>query len=98
MGLPDEFKEKRPITIGFVVWVGVICFSLGGTAFSIMGLDQRIVDEVGGLRADWERHNIELERQHEHQQLEIEQMEKRFNEKLNQKMDYHEAANHNREN
>ena len=59
---PDEFKEKRPISIGFVVWVGVLCFSLGTSATSILGLSNKISDEVGGLRSDWERHNKELDK------------------------------------
>lgn len=54
---PDEFKEKRPISLGFVIWVGILCFSLGGFTVGITGLKGMIVDEVSGLRADWERNN-----------------------------------------
>lgn len=80
---PDEFKQKHPISIGFVVWVGIICFSLGGTFFTLMGLDQKIIDEVGGLRADWERRNIEVDKHFE-----------QLNDRIDRKVRNHELIEH----
>lgn len=80
---PDELSIKRPISIGFVVWVGIICFSLGGTFFTLMGLDQKIIDEVGGLRADWERRNIEVEKHFE-----------QLNSRIDRKVKNHELIEH----
>lgn len=84
---PEELKQKHSISIGFVVWVGVICFSLGTSAASIFGLSNKVDDEVGGLRADWERHNIELEKQLE-----------AINQRIDRKVKNHELIHHQKDN
>lgn len=52
---PDEFSEKKRISIGFVIWVGIICFTFGGTVTTLMGLKDFFIAEVSGLRADMEK-------------------------------------------
>ena len=57
MSAPELNKQVR-VSIALIVAVATISFSLGGVVTGILGLDGKIVDEVGGLRAardrDWE--------------------------------------------
>lgn len=62
MGTPDEFSAKKTITIGFIVWIAAISFSMGMIYARIMDHSKDIgkarefaEQEVNGLRADWER-------------------------------------------
>lgn len=62
MTTPDEFNKKLPISIGLVVFCCAISFSLGTLYTKIFDQGEELQEvrnfveqEVGGLRADWER-------------------------------------------
>ena len=60
---PEEFSKKLPpVTIGFIVWIGIIAFSLGVLYTKVIDTDAKVIDEVGGLRSDWERDKKEQDR------------------------------------
>ena len=66
---PKEFDMKSTVTIGFIVWVAMVCFSLGILYARIMAHTDEIMkareyttQEVDGLRADWDRDRKEQER------------------------------------
>lgn len=61
--VPDEFSKKLPsITLGFIIWVAMIAFSLGVLYTKVIDTDEKVIDEVGGLRSDWERDKAEQDR------------------------------------
>jgi len=61
--VPDEFSKKLPsITLGFIIWVAIIAFSLGVLYTKVIDTDEKVIDEVGGLRSDWERDKKEQDR------------------------------------
>jgi L-cystine uptake protein TcyP (sodium:dicarboxylate symporter family) len=61
--VPDEFSKKLPsITLGFIIWVAIIAFSLGVLYTKVIDTDAKVIDEVGGLRSDWERDKKEQDR------------------------------------
>ena len=66
MGEPEDFKQKVSVTAGLIVWVGLMCGSMGFLYAQMLHNDkqsqQNAIDnrlyteqEVGGLRSDWER-------------------------------------------
>lgn len=55
----EDFKNKIPVTIGLLIWIATISFSLGALYTRVMDLNEKLVDEVGGLRADWDRDRVE---------------------------------------
>jgi len=60
---PEEFGRKLPpMTLGFIIWVAMIAFSLGVLYTKVVDTDRLVVDEVGGLRSDWERDKSEQDR------------------------------------
>lgn len=60
---PEEFGKKLPpMTLGFMIWVAMIAFSLGVLYTKVIDTDSKVVDEVGGLRSDWERDKAEQDR------------------------------------
>ena len=60
---PDEFSRKLPpLSLGFLVWVAMIAFSLGVLYTKVIDTDAKVVDEVGGRRSDWERDKEEQDR------------------------------------
>ena len=60
---PEEFGRKLPpMTLGFIIWVAMIAFSLGVLYTKVVDTDRPVVDEVGGLRSDWERDKSEQDR------------------------------------
>ena len=50
------------MTIGFIVWIAMIAFSLGVLYTKVVDTDAKVIDEVGGLRSDWERDKKEQDR------------------------------------
>lgn len=56
--VPDDFKHKVPVSIGLLIWIAIISFSLGALYTRVMDLDDKLNDEIGGLRADWERDRL----------------------------------------
>lgn len=69
MGLPRDFDTKVPVTIGLIIWVAIISFSLGMLYKGSIDLKEEIISsrnytsqEVDGLRADWERDREEQNR------------------------------------
>jgi hypothetical protein len=62
MSLPGDFNAKTTVTIGLLIWIAGVSFSMGMIYKSIMDNEKEhlqikmfIEQEVGGLRADWER-------------------------------------------
>lgn len=53
-GVPETSK-KLNISLGMLIALLVFAFIVGFEAAAIYGLSTKITDEVGGLRADWER-------------------------------------------
>jgi len=69
MSLPSDFNAKTTVTIGLLIWIAVVSFSMGMIYKSIIDNDKEhiqikdyIEQEVGGLRSDWERENKEVHR------------------------------------
>lgn len=54
----DDFKKKIPVSLGLLIWIACISFSLGALYTRVMDLNEKLIDEVGGLRADWDRDRI----------------------------------------
>ena len=52
---PPELNREIKVSIGLVVTLITISFSLGSMWTRISDLNDMILQEVGGLRADWER-------------------------------------------
>jgi len=76
----EEFKQKRPISIGLVAGAVAIAFNIGFIYANMLAADKEIIkneksakefteQEVGGLRSDWERQN-DLERSRDTELLE----------------------------
>lgn len=80
-----ELGQKVSISIGLVVAIIVMSFSLGGMVTGLLGLNGKIVDEVGGVRNDMNR-EVEL------LYKEIESNNKR----VDRKIDNHESIYHNK--
>lgn len=74
VGTPNETNKKVNVTIGFVLWIGAVCFSLGVLYTKVLDADRRTTEEVGGLRADWERDRELQERRLEVLEEEIKQL------------------------
>ncbi len=62
MTTPEEFSKKQTVTIGLIIWVAAISFSMGMIYARIVDHTKDIKaardfveQEVGGLRSDWER-------------------------------------------
>jgi len=55
----DDFKHKIPVSIGLLIWISIISFSMGTLYKSVVDLNEKLVDEIGGLRADWERDRVQ---------------------------------------
>lgn len=69
MGLPRDFDKQTTVTIGLLIWIAMVSFSMGMIYAKIMDNEQEhitikgyIEQEVGGLRADWERDRAEQNR------------------------------------
>jgi hypothetical protein len=69
MSLPSDFNSKTTVTIGLLIWIAVVSFSMGMIYKSIIDNDKEhiqikeyIEQEVGGLRSDWERESKEVHR------------------------------------
>ena len=70
MGLPKDFDQKIPVTIGLIIWVAIISFSLGMLYKGNIDLKEEILaareytkQEIDGLRADWDRDRKAQEKQ-----------------------------------
>lgn len=68
MSQPEEFKEKFKMSWGLYVFSLLLAFNIGILYATMLSSKEDIVNnkkaardyteqEVGGLRADWERHN-----------------------------------------
>ena len=55
----DDFKHKIPVSISLLIWIAIVSFSMGGLYTRVMDLNEKMVDEIGGLRADWDRDRIQ---------------------------------------
>ena len=62
MNTPADFHKSVTVTVGLLIWIAAVSFSLGMIYKSIIDNDKEHVklhefveQEVGGLRADWER-------------------------------------------
>lgn len=55
----DDLKHKIPVSIGLIIWIACISFSLGALYTRVMDLNEKLIDEVGGLRTDWERDRLQ---------------------------------------
>ena len=69
MGLPKDFDNKITVTIGLLIWVAMISFSLGMLYKGHIDLKEEIkaareytTQEVQGLRNDWDRDREEQNR------------------------------------
>ncbi len=69
MSTPDEFSKKQVVSIGLIVWVAAISFSMGmiyarivDHTKDIQGARNFTDQEVGGLRSDWDRDRQEQNR------------------------------------
>lgn len=82
MAVPES-NNKVNVSIGLIMAIVAASFTLGGLVTGVLGLDGKIVDEVGGLRKDVERENILLRE-------EI----KRVEDKIGRKVGNHEAIFH----
>lgn len=60
---PEEFNNKlNSVSVGLLVWLAGIAFSLGVLYTKVIDTDTKVIDEVSGLRADWERDRKEQDR------------------------------------
>lgn len=82
---PDEFKEKKQVSVGLVAWAVVIAFNLGVLYATMMATRESVAEnkkaakdyveqEVGGLRSDWERQNEQTKKEREEIRQEIEEL------------------------
>jgi len=78
-----EFNNKINISLAALAMLVTAAFSIGVFSVGILGLNGKIVDEVGGLRSDWERENKTINEK-------IEGLNKR----IDRKIDNHEAIYH----
>lgn len=78
-----EFNNKINISLAALAMLVTAAFSIGVFSVGILGLNGKIVDEVGGLRSDWERENKTINEK-------IEGLNKR----IDRKIDNHEAVYH----
>jgi len=78
-----EFNNKINISLVALAMLVTAAFSIGVFSVGILGLNGKIVDEVGGLRSDWERENKTINEK-------IEGLNKR----IDRKIDNHEAVYH----
>lgn len=84
---PDEFKEKKNVSYGLIIWVGVICFNIGVLYATLLSVKDDVTNnraaakeyveqEVGGLRSDWERHNEQTAKERQEMRNDIDDLEK----------------------
>ena len=87
MGEPDEFKKRMSVTWGLAIWALSMAFSMGFIYSNMIANDRQVEknavqahefteQEVGGLRADWERGNQQLIRRDNEIIRRIEELEK----------------------
>ena len=69
MSLPSDFDKKTTVTLGLIIWIAGVSFSMGMIYKSIIDNDKEhiqikeyVEQEVGGLRSDWERESKEVQR------------------------------------
>lgn len=69
MSLPSDFDKKTTVTLGLIIWIAGVSFSMGMIYKSIIDNDKEhiqikeyVEQEVGGLRSDWERESKEVHR------------------------------------
>ncbi len=84
---PDEFKEKKTVSIGLVAWAVVIAFNLGVLYATMLATREDVSNnrqaakdyteqEVSGLRLDWERQNNISKKEREEMREDIKDLEK----------------------
>lgn len=69
MTTPKDFDKTTTVTIGALIWVAGMSFSMGMIYAKFIDneaqhieINKYIEQEVGGLRSDWERENTEVHR------------------------------------
>lgn len=82
MNFPEQ-NNKIKVSVALIMALVIASFLLGGVVTGILGLDGKIVDEVGGLRKDMEREIVLLRN-------ELEQV----NDRINRKVTNHEKIHH----
>ena len=69
MSLPSDFDKKTTVTLGLIIWIAGVSFSMGMIYKSIIdgekernSIKDYVKQEVDGLRSDWERDRKEQNR------------------------------------
>lgn len=78
-----ELNNKINISLAALAMIVCAAFSIGVFSVGIVGLNGKIVDEVGGLRSDWERENKAVQEKFE-----------ALNKRIDRKIENHEAIYH----
>ena len=65
MSLPSDFDKKTTVTLGLIIWIAGVSFSMGMIYKSIIDNDKEhiqikeyIQQEVGGWDRDWETYPL----------------------------------------
>lgn len=77
-------KFRMSTFLAMIVAIISFTFSVSGFYFSTIAMDhkidaekQRMVEEVGGLRADWERENVHVHKEFEEIKKELKELKKK---------------------
>lgn len=69
MSLPSDFDKRTTVTLGLIIWIAGMSFSMGMIYAKFIDneaqhieINKYIEQEVGGLRSDWERDRSEQNR------------------------------------
>ena len=69
MSLPSDFNKTTIVSYALLIWIAAVSFSMGMIYKSIIDNDKEhvqikefVIQEVGGLRADWERDKKEQDK------------------------------------
>jgi hypothetical protein len=65
MGLPSDFNTKIPVTIGLIIWVAIISFSMGMLYKGHVDADKRIEDNK-----EYTKEQIDKAREYTTQEIE----------------------------
>lgn len=69
MSLPSDFNKQTTVTMGLIIWIAGMSFSMGMIYAKFIDNEQQHIEinkyieqEVSGLRSDWERDRAEQNR------------------------------------
>lgn len=69
MSLPNDFNKQTTVTLGLIIWIAGMSFSMGmiyakflSNTEEHVSIRNYVEQEVGGLRSDWERDRAEQNR------------------------------------